>query len=91
MTAACRLMLLAELFETVGFLREAGFNSFPARLQDLPVGEQRAMFGGECGDLHFAREKRAVLLVHPAAVDHALGGNEVAREGGESEGGEFAF
>ncbi len=91
MIAACRLVLLAELFETVRFLREARFNFFPARLQDLPVGQQGAMLGRERGDLHFAREKRTVLLVHPAAVDHSLGGNEIAREGGERESGEFAF
>ena len=61
------------------------------KVQDLTVVEQGTMLDGERCDLHFAREKRTVFLVHPAAIDHALGGNQVARQGGEGEAGKFPF
>ena len=85
MLAPRLLQMVAQFLQMVGgtFLRALALVAL--RAQTGLGFEQPAMFGGERGDLRFAREKRAVLFVHPAAIDNPGRGDELASAGGESQ------
>ena len=91
MIAARRLMLLADQFQIFGFLTETLLNFFASRLQRNLLVEQCSMLRGERCDLRFASKKGAVLLVNPPAVNHALGGNEIAGQRGERDRRKFSL
>src|SRR5438477_11247272 len=85
MVGACRLMLFADVFQAIGRSLELSLAFFLPIPKILLFLEERAMIRGERGHLRFAREKRAVLFVDPAAVNDAFGGKEIAVQGGEGE------
>ncbi len=89
MIASRGLVLLSNLFQAFGCGFELLLHFLTFRPQIRPFIKQRAVFGGEGGDLSFACQKRAAFFVDPSAIDHALGGDDLATLGGKGQIREF--